>query len=226
MATHSSTLAWKIPWTEEPGRLQSMGSLKVRHEWATSLSLFTFTYWRKKWQPTPVFLPGEWRDGGAWWAAVWWVAQSRTRLKRLSSSSRHVQKPPWPSGPWEAPLTSPWCQSFCQKPPFADTRQLFNQPGAFSKVKKVLAAQSYLTATPRTIAHQAPLSMGFSRQEYWSELLFSSPGDLLNPWTEPRSPVFPADFLLSETSRKPWSLLPRYEPKVDNKDFFGGGGES
>ena len=42
MAPHSSTLAWKIPWTEEPGRLQSMGSLRVGHHWATSLSLFTF----------------------------------------------------------------------------------------------------------------------------------------------------------------------------------------
>ena len=59
MATHSSTLAWKIPWAEEPGRLQSMGSLRVRHDWATSLSLFTFMHWRRKWQPTPVFLPGE-----------------------------------------------------------------------------------------------------------------------------------------------------------------------
>ena len=59
MASHSSTLAWKIPWMEEPGRLQSMGSLRVRHDWETSLSLFTFTHWRKKWQPTPVFLPGE-----------------------------------------------------------------------------------------------------------------------------------------------------------------------
>ena len=59
MAPHSSTLAWKIPWTEEPGRLQSMGSLRVGHEWATSLSLFTFLHWRRKWQPTPVFLPGE-----------------------------------------------------------------------------------------------------------------------------------------------------------------------
>ena len=59
MAPHSSTLVWKIPWTEEPGRLQSMGSLGVRHNWATSLSLFTFMHWRKKWQPTPVFLPGE-----------------------------------------------------------------------------------------------------------------------------------------------------------------------
>ena len=59
MTTHSSTLAWKIPWMEEPGRLQSMRSLRVEHDWATSLSLFTFMHWRGKWQPTPVFLPGE-----------------------------------------------------------------------------------------------------------------------------------------------------------------------
>ena len=59
MAPHSSTLAWRTPWTEEPGRLQSMGSLRVGHDWATSLSLFTFMHWRRKWQPTPVFLPGE-----------------------------------------------------------------------------------------------------------------------------------------------------------------------
>ena len=59
VATHSSTLAWKIPWTEEPGGLQSLGLLGVRHDWATSLSLFTFMHWRRKWQPTPVFLPGE-----------------------------------------------------------------------------------------------------------------------------------------------------------------------
>ena len=58
MATHSSTLAWKIPWTEEPGGLQSMGSLGIRHDRATSLSLFTLTHWRRTWQPTPVFLPG------------------------------------------------------------------------------------------------------------------------------------------------------------------------
>ena len=59
MAPHSSTLAWKIPWTEEPGRLQSMGSRRVGHDSATSLSLFTFMHWRRKWQPTPVSLPGE-----------------------------------------------------------------------------------------------------------------------------------------------------------------------
>ena len=135
MAPLSSTLAWKIPWTEEPGSLQSMGSLGVGHYWATSLSLFTFMHWRRQWQPTPVLLPGKsygrrslegcspwgrWesdtterlhfhfslscigegngnplqcsclenpRDGRACWAAVYGVAQSRTRLKWLSSSS-------------------------------------------------------------------------------------------------------------------------------------------
>ena len=134
MAPHSNTLAWKIPWIEEPGGLQSMGSLRVGHNSATSLSVFTVMHWRRKWQPTPVFLPGEshgqrslvrcspWgceesdtterlhfhfllsciggngnplqcsclenpRDGGAWWAAVYGVAKSRTRLKWLSSSS-------------------------------------------------------------------------------------------------------------------------------------------
>ena len=78
MTPHSSTLAWKVPWTEGPGRLQPMGSLRVGHDWVTFLSLFTFMHWRRKWQP---------RDGGAWWAAVYGVAQSQTRLKQLSSSS-------------------------------------------------------------------------------------------------------------------------------------------
>ena len=133
MAHHSSTLAWKIPWMEEPGRLESMGLLRVRHDWATSVSLFTFMHWRRHWHPTPVLLPrkshewrslggcrpwGRWgsdtterihfhfslscigegngnpfqcsclenpRDGGAWWAAVYGVTQSWTRLKWLSS---------------------------------------------------------------------------------------------------------------------------------------------
>ena len=59
VAPHSSTLAWKIPWMEEPGRLQSMGLLGVGHDWTTSLSLLTFMHWRSKSQPTPVFLPEE-----------------------------------------------------------------------------------------------------------------------------------------------------------------------
>ena len=58
-ATHSSTLAWKLSWMEAPGKLQSMGSRRVGHNWTTSLSLFTFIHWRRKWQPTLAFLPGE-----------------------------------------------------------------------------------------------------------------------------------------------------------------------
>ena len=65
MAPHSNTFAWKIPWTEEPDRLQSLGSRKVGHDWATSLSLFTFMHWRRKWQPTAVFLPGEFQGRGS-----------------------------------------------------------------------------------------------------------------------------------------------------------------
>ena len=122
-------------WRAAPGGLQSTGSLRVGHDWVTSLSLFTLMHSRRKWHPTPVFLPGEsqglqslagcspwgrWeldtterlpfrfspscigerngnplqcsclenpKDGGTWWAAIYGVAQSRTRLKRLSSSS-------------------------------------------------------------------------------------------------------------------------------------------
>ena len=78
MAPHSNTLAWKIPWAGEPGRLQQVGSLRVGHDYVSSLSLFTFMHWRRKWQPTPVFLPGESQGQGAWWAAVYGVAESDT----------------------------------------------------------------------------------------------------------------------------------------------------
>ena len=75
MAPHSSVLAWKIPWAEEPGRLQSTGSLTVGHDWATWLSLFTSMHWRRQWQPTPVFLPGE---SQGWGSLVGWRLWGRT----------------------------------------------------------------------------------------------------------------------------------------------------
>ena len=65
MATHSSTLAWEIPWTEELGRLQSMGSRRVGHNWANALSLFSYMHWRGNWQPSAVFLPGEYQGQGS-----------------------------------------------------------------------------------------------------------------------------------------------------------------
>ena len=83
MAPHSSTLAWKIPWMEEPGRLQFMGSLSVRHNWATSLS----GTGEGNGNPLQCSCLENPRDWGAWWVAIYGVAQSRTRPKRLSSSS-------------------------------------------------------------------------------------------------------------------------------------------
>ena len=85
--THSSTLAWKIPWTEEPGRLQSMGSLESdRTEWLHfhfSLSCIG----EGNGNPLQCSCLENPRDGEAWWAAVCGVTQSQTRLKQLSSSS-------------------------------------------------------------------------------------------------------------------------------------------
>ena len=99
MAPPSSTLAWKIPWTEEPGGLQSMGSLRVGHDWATSLSHTG----EGNGNPLQCSCLENPRDGGAWWAAVYGVAQSRTRLKRLSSSSSKVCSNSSPLSQWRHP---------------------------------------------------------------------------------------------------------------------------
>ena len=141
MALHSSTLAWKIPWTEEPGRLQSMGSRRVRHDWVTSLSLFTFMHWRRKWQPTPVFLPGESQGRGSLVGSRLW-------------------------GHTETDTTeATWQQQLC----------------SLSRVQFFVA--------PQTVAHQAPLSMEFSRQEYWGGLPFPPPRNLSDPGSESTSRV-------------------------------------
>ena len=97
MAPHSSTLAWKIPWTEEPGRLQFMGSLRVGHDCTTSLSLFTFMHWRRKWQPTPVLLPGESQGRGSLVGCCLWdrtesdvtEATQQQQQQQCAQSSEH-----------------------------------------------------------------------------------------------------------------------------------------
>ena len=152
MAPHSSTLAWKIPWMEEPGGLQSMGSLRVRHDWATYFHFSLSCTGEGNGNPLQCSCLENPRDGRAWWAAIYGVAQSQTRLKRLSSS--------------------------------------------------------------RTVTLQAPLSMGFSRQEYWSGLLFPFPGDLPDPGTEPTSPVSTA---LQADSLPGFSLVKTTFKTVKNK---------
>ena len=85
MAPHSSTLAWKIPWAEEPGRLQSMGSLRVDTTERLHFHFSLSHIGEGNGNPLQCSCLENPRDGGAWWAAVYGVAQSRTRLKRLSS---------------------------------------------------------------------------------------------------------------------------------------------
>ena len=100
MPPHSSTLAWKIPWMEEPGRLQSMGSLRDTTEWLHfhfSLSCIG----EGNGNPLQCSCLENPRDGWAWWALVYGVTQSRTRLKRLSSSSSSLHC--W----WESKLVQP-----------------------------------------------------------------------------------------------------------------------
>ena len=88
MATYSSTLALKIPWTEEPGRLQSRGSRRVGHDWEMSLSLFSFMHWRRKWKPTPVILSGESQGRGSLVGCPLWGRTELDTTEWLSSSSR------------------------------------------------------------------------------------------------------------------------------------------
>ena len=107
--TQVRSLGWEEPWRRAwqptsvtlPRESHGQRSLAGCSPWgdkeldtteATSLSPFTLTHWKRKWQPAPLFLPGESRGHGAWWAAVDGVAQSRTRLKRLSSSNDFFYK--------------------------------------------------------------------------------------------------------------------------------------
>ena len=141
MAPHSSTLAWKIPWTEEPGRLQSMGSLRVGHDWATSLSLFIFMHWRRKWQPTSVFLPGESQGQGSLVSSrLWGGTESDTTEATLQQQHpglkwnlnmgppmviwrRRVDTHIWNHNPWNA--------KDCQQPPKAGRGKEKFSPTAF-----------------------------------------------------------------------------------------------
>ena len=101
MAPHSSTLAWKILWTEEPGGLQSMGSLESDMTEQLHFHFSLSCTGEGNGSPLQCSYLENPRDGEAWWAAVYGVAQSRTRLKRLSSSScsrhklSHIQNGWW-----------------------------------------------------------------------------------------------------------------------------------
>ena len=104
--THSRTLAWKIPWTEEPGRLQSTGSLESDTTEQLPFHFSLSCIGEGNGNPLQCSCLENPRDGEAWWAAVYGVAQSRTRLKRLSSMQWFI----WGSG---SPIQSEIHQLHC-----------------------------------------------------------------------------------------------------------------
>ena len=153
-STHSSILVLIIPWTEEPGRLQSMGSQRVRHYWARMHATLP---WLSR-QMTPSAPP----DSRLWKGSYFFLSVRTRNTERNRHTETHsVSKT---IGSYE--------QSGCA-------------PAQFHQFRPTLW-------TPRTVAHQTPLSMGFSRQEYWSGLPWSPPGDLPNPEIESVSPESPA----------------------------------
>ena len=90
MASHSSTLAWQIPWMEEPGGLQSMGSLESDMTEQLSFHFSLSCIGEENGNPLQCSCLENPRDGGTWWAAVYGVIQSWTQLKQLSSSSSSI----------------------------------------------------------------------------------------------------------------------------------------
>ena len=162
---------------------QSMGLLRVGHDWATSLSLFTFMHRRSKWQPTPVFLLGESQGRGiarqdflAW--KIQWMEEpdrlqsmglQRDRHDRATSLSLGVKVQWWTR---QAQSLVSWCLLLMEFLAHSHYGHVVRKEGR-------LVALSCLTlCDPWTIACQDPLFMGFSRQEYWSGLPFPSPGHL------------------------------------------------
>ena len=113
MATHSSTLARKIPWTEEPGRLQSMGSRRVGHDWVTYFHFSLPCIGEGNGNPLQCSCLENPRDGRAWWAAISGVTQSRTWLKQLSSSSSRIMK----LGLFDCVV--PWCHTWPEQCPWS-----------------------------------------------------------------------------------------------------------
>ena len=178
MAPHSSTFVWKIPWMEEPGRLQSMGSLRVGHDWTTSLSLSRFG--EGNGNPLQCSCLENARDGGAWWAAIYGITQSRTRLKWLSSSS-------------------------CMDTIILNKMMFFNFTGTTWTLNPPLAFIFKTYPYPPLAFIFLYLKLGFSDQSY---LQLSGSTELLSyhlgkPWISEPSPFCTSALSLLSSVRKP-----------------------
>ena len=146
MATHSSTLAWKIPWKEEPGRLQSMGSRRVGHDWVTELN------WMLNQESTEPF---ERR------------ARVRFSSQTIAAAAKLLQSCPTLCDPTDGSPPGSTVPGILQARTLEWVAISFSNAWKW-KVKVKSLSHVQLFATPWTAAYQAPLPMGFSRQEYWS----------------------------------------------------------
>ena len=105
MATHSSTLAWKIPWMEEPDRLQSIRLKESDMMERLHFVSFHRSFWRRKWQPTPVFLPGESHGRRGLVGYSLWVAES-DMTKQLTHTYADRKEMAWHATPVSLPRKS------------------------------------------------------------------------------------------------------------------------
>ena len=157
-------------------------------------------------------------DRGAWRPRVNEVAESYAteRLSMRACCVASVPETSCPTGilcPWNFPGKNTWvsCLSLAVFNSWKCYTQIFCSYWVNTENEEKLKVKSlsrvWLFATPWTVAHQAPPSMGFSGQEYWSGLPFTSPGDFPDPGIEPSSPALQADALLSEPPGKKWLLI-------------------
>jgi len=203
MATHSSILAWRIPWTEEPGGLQSMGSQRVGRNWATSLkhllkpflifpregngTPLQYSSWKIPWTEEPGRLQsmGSLRVGHDFTFTFHFHALEE---EMATHSSVLAWRIPGTVGPGGLPSMGSHRVRY-------DWSDLAAAAAIFPKTGHsyvCVLSHVRLFATPWTVVHQTPLSMGFSRQEYWRGLSFPPPGALPHPGIEPKSPMPPA----------------------------------
>ena len=210
MAPHSSTLAWKIPWTEEPGRLQSMGLLRVGHDWATSLSLFTFMHWRRKWQPTLVFLPGESQGRGSLVGCRLWghrVGHDWSDLAAAAAADLKAADLLRPRGPAPAEKIV-WCPNQTWK-----ILLIFRALGLWPRpILSGLGVYSHWKTMHWCWVCEAQASL--ARRSWWGGELSQPAGSLPSPWKVTYLP--PAETRLwpghsgAHCARRPssgWSLL-------------------
>ena len=227
MVTCSSILAWKIPWTEEPGRLKSMGSQRVRHDLAIQqqqptmygicnfciLNFIEICQKIRKMGPFETFRSLVFSN-----MSNWSVGLSFQDVAKSSPSSKGITVIWTYSNKWKyrflnlvgvkywsgkyGPTGLRWCRE--RGPRNSDEGQEGAQPTGSCAVLSHWVVSDSL---PWTVARQVPLSLGFSKQEYWSGLPCPPPGDLPKPGIEPRPPTLRADSLQSETPGKPSGVM-------------------